>query len=74
MEIIKQAVQEVQPLQLRLWDEKVKASKDKVVAGKSIITTLSPEQKKAFKDAMKPVYDKQPNEIRNLIKRIKEIK
>ena len=73
IEIIKKAVKEVQPLQLRLWDEKVKASKDKVVAGKSIITVLSPEQKKAFEDAMTPVYDRQPNEIRDLIKRIKEI-
>jgi tripartite ATP-independent transporter DctP family solute receptor len=74
IEIIKKATRDAQPLQFRLWAETVKVSKDKVVAAGCVVTTLTPEQKEAFVNAVKPVYDKQPKEIQDLIKRISEVK
>ena len=74
IEIIKQAVREAQVLQFKLWAQTVKVAKDKVIAAGCIITVLTPEQKKAFVDAVKPIYDAQPQEIQTLIKRIREVK
>lgn len=74
IEIIKEATRDAQPLQFKLWAEKVKVSKDKVVAVGCVVTMLTPEQKKAFIDAVKPIYDKQPKEIQGLIERIREVK
>jgi tripartite ATP-independent transporter DctP family solute receptor len=71
IEIIKQATRDAQPLQFTLWARTVKIAKEKVVGAGCVITTVTPEQKKAFVDAVKPVYDKQPPEIQDLIKRIR---
>ena len=74
IEIVRQAVRDAQALQFALWAKKVKESKDKVVAEGCATTILTPEQKQAFVDAVKPVYDAQPQEIQDLIKRIKAVK
>ena len=74
VEIIKEATREAQPLQFKLWAEKVKVSKDKVVSAGCVATVLTPEEKKAFVDAVKPIYDKQPEEIQDFIVRIREVK
>jgi tripartite ATP-independent transporter DctP family solute receptor len=72
--IIRQAVRDAQPLQFSLWAKTVKASKDKVVAAGCVTTVLTAEQKKAFVDAVKPVYDAQKPEIQALVARIKAVK
>ena len=74
IEIIRQAVRDAQPLQFALWAKKVKESKDKVVAAGCVTTVLTPNQKKAFVAAVKPVYDAQPKDIQGLIKRIKAVR
>jgi len=74
IEIIKQATRDAQALQFTLWAQTVKTSKDKVVAAGCVITIVTPEQKMAFVDAVKPIYDKQPPEIQDLIKRIRAVK
>ena len=74
IEIIKQATRDAQALQFKLWAQTVKTSKDKVVAAGCVITTVTPKQIMAFVDAVKPVYDKQPPEIQDLIKRIRAVK
>jgi TRAP-type C4-dicarboxylate transport system substrate-binding protein len=51
----------------------VQTSKDKVVAAGCVITTLTPRQKQAFVAAMKPIYDQQPQEIKDLVKRIRAV-
>ncbi len=72
--IIRQAVRDAQPLQFKLWAKTVKASKDKVVAAGCVTTVLTPEQKKAFVDAVKPVYAAQAPDIQQLVARIKAVK
>lgn len=74
IEIIRQSVRDAQPLQFSLWAKKVKESKDKVVAAGCVTTVLTANQKKAFVAAMKPVYDTQPQDIQDLVKRIKATK
>jgi len=74
MEIIRQATRDAQALQFKLWAETVKKSKDNVIAAGAVITTLTTEQKKPFVDAVKPVYDKQPQEIQDLVRRIRAVK
>jgi len=74
IEIIKQATRDAQAMQFKLWAETVQTSKDKVVAAGCVITTLTPKQKRAFVAAMKPIYDKQPQEIKDLVKRTKAVK
>ena len=59
---------------MKLWDEKVKVSEDKVVAAGCKILKLTVDQKKPFMDAMAPVYAKQPQEIQDLVKKIQAIK
>lgn len=71
--IIKQAVRDAQSLQFALWAQTVKASKDKVIAAGCVITELTPQQKQAFVDAVKPIYDAQPQDIKDLIKRIRAV-
>jgi tripartite ATP-independent transporter DctP family solute receptor len=73
IEIIRQAVRDVQPLQFALWAKKNKESKDKVIAAGCVITVLTPEEKQAFVAAVQPVYEAQPQEMQSLIKRIKAV-
>ena len=74
IEIIKKATRDAQSLQFKLWAEKVKVSRDKVVAAGCVVTILTLEQKKAFVDAVRPIDDKQPKEIQGLIEKIREVK
>ena len=54
--ILREAAQESAILQRKLWNERAKASEDKVKAGGSVINEIP--DKSAFQAAMKPVYDK----------------
>jgi TRAP-type C4-dicarboxylate transport system substrate-binding protein len=73
IEIIRQAVRDVQPLQFALWAKRNRESKDKVIAAGCDITVLTPEEKQAFIAAVQPVYEAQPQEMQSLIKRIKAV-
>ncbi|MDR3591379.1 MAG: TRAP transporter substrate-binding protein [Negativicutes bacterium] len=74
IEIIKQAVREAQALQFELWAQTVKTAKDKVIAAGCEITMLTPAQKQLFADAVQPIYDAQPQDIQDLIKRIRAVR
>jgi TRAP-type C4-dicarboxylate transport system substrate-binding protein len=74
IEIIKRATRDAQRLQFKLWAETVEKSKQKVVAAGCVVTTVNPEQKKAFAAAVQPIYDQQPAEIKALVKRIQAVK
>lgn len=74
IDILKKAANDALAYQMKLWDEKVKFSKDKVIAAGCKIITLSPEKKKAFMDAMKPLYAKQPMEIQDIVEKIQKVK
>jgi tripartite ATP-independent transporter DctP family solute receptor len=54
--ILREAAQESAVLQRKLWKERSKASEEKVMAGGVKFNTIP--DKKAFQDAMKPVYAK----------------
>ena len=54
--ILKEAAQESALLQRKLWKEREKASKEKVLAGGVTLNEIP--DKSAFQAAMKPVYDK----------------
>jgi tripartite ATP-independent transporter DctP family solute receptor len=54
--IVKEAAQESAVLQRKLWKEREKASKEKVLAGGATINEIP--DKSAFQAAMTPVYDK----------------
>ena len=72
--ILKKAAEDSLAFQMNLWDEKVKASENKVEAAGCIITKLSAEEKKPFMDAMASLYAKQPADIQDLVKKIQAVK
>ena len=74
IEIIKQATRDAQALQFKLWAKTDKVAKDKVIAAGCTITTVKPAQMKAFVAAVQPIYDRQPADIKALVKRIGEVK
>ena len=74
IDILRKAAKDALTYQMKLWNEKVKVSEDKVRAAGNQIVKLSPAQKKLFMDAMAPVYAKQPKEIQDLVKKIQAVK
>jgi tripartite ATP-independent transporter DctP family solute receptor len=72
--IILKAMKDAQPYQFKLWVDFEKVAEKTVREKGCIITTLSPQEKQKFVDAMKPVYDKQPAEILAVAKRIRDVK
>lgn len=73
-EIIKQAAKDAVPVQIKLWQEKEKASEEKVKAAGCKIYYPTAEEKKTFMDAMAPIYAEQPQDWQDLIKKIQEVK
>ena len=69
-EAVKAAAQESAEMQRKLWAEREKSSEEKVRAAGATIVEL--EDKTAFMEAMKPVYDKfvTDDTIKDLLKRI----
>jgi tripartite ATP-independent transporter DctP family solute receptor len=53
-----------------LWDQYEKAAMDKALAGGVQIIQVTPADKKAFQDAVKPVWDKYGAQFADIIKRI----
>ena len=74
IDILIKAAKDALAYQMKLWEEKVKVSEDKVRAAGCTITKLSAADKKPFMDAMAPLYAKQPAEIQDLIKKIQAVK
>ena len=72
--IIREAAKESAKYERELWAEREKASKDKVKAAGSIITTLSAQVRQQFMDAVKPLYDQYGADYKDLIKRIQDTK
>jgi tripartite ATP-independent transporter DctP family solute receptor len=72
--IIKQAVRDAQALQFKLWAETDVKAKEKVVAAGSIVTVPDAQQMQSFVAAVQPIYDQQPPEIKELVKRINAVK
>ena len=72
--IILKAMKDAQPYQFKLWVDFEKVAEKTVGEKGSIITTISPQEKQKFVDAMKPLYDKQPAEILAVAKKIRDVK
>jgi tripartite ATP-independent transporter DctP family solute receptor len=72
--IIFKAAQDAVAYQIKLWNEFEKVAEKTVREKGSIITGVSPAEKKKFMDAMKPLYDKQPAEIMAVANKIRAVK
>ncbi|NWF92101.1 MAG: TRAP transporter substrate-binding protein [Syntrophaceae bacterium] len=72
--LIIKAHQDAVPYQIKLWNDFEKVAEKAVREKGSVITEVSPAEKKKFMDAMKPLYDKQPAEILAVAKKIREVK
>jgi tripartite ATP-independent transporter DctP family solute receptor len=72
--IIIKAMKDAQPYQYKLWVDFEKVAEKTVREKGSIITVVSPAEKKKFMDAMKPLYDKQPPEILSVANKIRAVK
>ena len=72
-DIIRQAAKDSMPYQIKLWKEYEKVSEEKVTSAGSIITNLSPEAVSAFQKAMEPLYGELKPELREVVKKIREV-
>jgi len=72
--IILKAMKDAQPYQFKLWVDFEKVAEKAVRDKGSTITTVSPQEKQKFMDAMKPVYAKQPPEIMAVVNKIRAVK
>jgi tripartite ATP-independent transporter DctP family solute receptor len=65
---------EAQRDERKLWDVYEKQAMDKAKAAGITITQVSASDKKAFQDAVKPVWDKYGPKYADMVKRIQEVK
>jgi tripartite ATP-independent transporter DctP family solute receptor len=72
--IIFKAAKDAVAYQIKLWNDFEKLAEKTVREKGSIITEVSPAEKKKFMDAMKPLYDKQPPEIMAVVNKIRAVK
>jgi tripartite ATP-independent transporter DctP family solute receptor len=72
--IIFKAAKDAVAYQIKLWNDFEKLSEKTVREKGSIITEVSPAEKKKFMDAMKPLYDKQSPEIMAVVNKIRAVK
>lgn len=72
--IIRECAQESAKYERELWAEREKASKEKVVAGGSIITELDAAARQGFIDAVKSVYDTHGADYKDVIEKIRNVK
>ncbi|WP_242968889.1 TRAP transporter substrate-binding protein [Marasmitruncus massiliensis] len=73
-QIIRECAEESAKVERELWAEREKTSEEKVKAGGSIITELSPEEKQKFQDACKPLYEKFAADYMDIVNKIIETK
>jgi tripartite ATP-independent transporter DctP family solute receptor len=72
--IILKAAKDAVAYQIKLWNDFEKLAEKTVREKGSIITEVSPAEKKKFMDAMKPLYDKQSPEIMGVVNKIRAVK
>jgi tripartite ATP-independent transporter DctP family solute receptor len=72
--IVKKAMQDAQPYQIKLWNEFEKVAEKTVREKGSTVTEVSLPEKQKFMDTMKPLYDKQPPEIIAVVNKIRAVK
>jgi TRAP-type C4-dicarboxylate transport system substrate-binding protein len=65
---------EAQQEERKLWDVYQQKAMDKAQAAGIVITQVSATDKKAFQDAVKPVWDKYGPKYADMIKRIQAVK
>jgi len=73
-QIIRDAALASAKVERTLWAQREKSSEDKVKAGGSVITTLSPAEKQKFQDAMVPLYKKYGAGYEDVIAKIQATK
>lgn len=71
-ELIKKAAKDSVEFQKTEWKAMVKKSEDKVRAAGCTITELKDNSE--FQNAMKPLYDSQPAEIKEVVEKIRAVK
>ncbi len=72
IELVKKAALDTQSYVVEKWNQRVGASKKKVMAsGKNIITELTPEAREGFVKAVQPLYDKYGEKHKAIIKEIR---
>ena len=70
--LVKKAAMDTQNYVIEKWNERVQASKKKVMAaGKNIITELTPEAREGFVKSVQPLYDKYGQKHKAIIKEIR---
>jgi TRAP-type C4-dicarboxylate transport system substrate-binding protein len=65
---------EAQQEERKLWDVYQQKALDKAKAAGITITEVSPEEKKKFQEAVKPVWDKYGPKYADMVKRIQDVK
>ena len=73
-QIVKEAAQASAVNERQYWAQREKDSETKVKAGGAVVTTLSPEEKQKFQDAMEPLYKKYGAGYEDIIARIQATK
>ena len=73
-EIIKKAAKDSMPYQIKLWKEFEKVAEEKVRAKGCVITALTPEAQADFQKAMQPMYDQLKPELKEMVKKIQDVK
>lgn len=73
-EIIKQAAWDSMGYQKEQWAAYEKEAESKIKAAGNTITIPTPEAVKGFQEAMLPLYDEQPDYVREMIKKIQAVK
>lgn len=72
--LIRKAMKDAEPIQIKLWNDYEKLAEKTVREKGSVITEVSPQEKQKFMDAMKPLYEKQPKEIIDLVAKVRAVK
>jgi tripartite ATP-independent transporter DctP family solute receptor len=71
--LLKKVGKEAQIEERKLWAEKEKESMDLIRKAGIEVLTFTPDQKKRFQDAVKPVWDKYGGKYAELVKRIQAV-
>jgi tripartite ATP-independent transporter DctP family solute receptor len=70
--LVRKAALDTQDYVIKKWNERVEASKKKVMAsGKNIITELTPAAREGFVKAVQPLYDKYGEKHKAIIKELR---
>ncbi|MBI3709471.1 MAG: TRAP transporter substrate-binding protein [Proteobacteria bacterium] len=71
--LLKKVGKEAQLEERKLWADKEKESMDLIKKAGIEVLTFTPDQKKRFQDAVKPVWDKYGGKYADLVKRIQAV-